>query len=507
LTDLSKPSPLTASDRPQPPLRALLLVAVAIAADLLSFGHWGLGTVLSLLLIVVASVTAARPRPRPMAGALALGVLGLLPMLEAPEEPGSVIVALFGLGMAAVLASGDWSGRVERLAGVAVRFALVAPGRLLADVVRAAIDMRVGGIKARLWKSLLLWGLPVGLGIVFVLLFSAANPLIETALRLLTPDGAKLDQAIAHGLFMAVVAAFAWPFIVPKLLTYRADAQMYGPWQPTLIGQVSGRDVALRALILFNLLFAVQTGLDLVYLWGGVKLPDGMTYADYAHRGAYPLIVTALLAGAFVLVALRPGSPTSADRLVRALVYAFIAQNVLLVISSILRLDLYVDVYGLTRLRLAAGLWMGLVALGLVLILVRIRLGRSNAWLMGSNLLAALMMLFGASVVDLDRVVAGFNLAHAVEPGTGAVPLHVAYLEELGPSIIPDLDRALADDKLAPIAPRLDVPAVRAELMALRTYMASRVQHSTDWRDWNWRAARLRDYLATNPRAPEPTRP
>ena len=68
----------------------------------------------------------------------------------------------------------------------------------------------------------------------------------------------------------------------------------------------------MRSLVLFNLLFAVQTGMDIHYLWRGAALPDGMTYAAYAHRGAYPLIVTALLAAAFVIVAMRPGSTPSA---------------------------------------------------------------------------------------------------------------------------------------------------------------------------------------------------
>ena len=44
----------------------------------------------------------------------------------------------------------------------------------------------------------------------------------------------------------------------------------------------------------FNALFAVQSVSDLAYLWGGMRLPEGLSYADYAHRGAYPLIVTAL---------------------------------------------------------------------------------------------------------------------------------------------------------------------------------------------------------------------
>ena len=61
-----------------------------------------------------------------------------------------------------------------------------------------------------------------------------------------------------------------------------------------------------RSLILFNALFALQTGLDLAYLWGGANLPDGMSHAEYAHRGAYPLIATALLAAGFVLIAMRP---------------------------------------------------------------------------------------------------------------------------------------------------------------------------------------------------------
>jgi hypothetical protein len=51
------------------------------------------------------------------------------------------------------------------------------------------------------------------------------------------------------------------------------------------------------SLIAFNALFALQNGMDLAWLWGLMPLPAGITLADYAHRGAYPLIVTALLAG------------------------------------------------------------------------------------------------------------------------------------------------------------------------------------------------------------------
>ena len=101
-----------------------------------------------------------------------------------------------------------------------------------------------------------------------------------------------------------------------------------------------------------------------------------MSYADYAHRGAYPLIVTALLAAAFVLAAMRRNGPAEGSADPR-LVYLWIGQNVLLVVSSIFRLGLYVEVYSLTELRIAAGIWMGLVAVGLVLICLRIATRKS----------------------------------------------------------------------------------------------------------------------------------
>ena len=111
-----------------------------------------------------------------------------------------------------------------------------------------------------------------------------------------------------------------------------------------------------------------------LYLWGNAELPDDISYASYAHRGAYPLILTALLAAGFVLAAMKPGGPAEQSAIIRPLVYLWVAQNVLLVASSILRLDLYVQIYLLTWWRVAAFIWMLLVAFGLLLIVARIAL-------------------------------------------------------------------------------------------------------------------------------------
>ena len=128
-----------------------------------------------------------------------------------------------------------------------------------------------------------------------------------------------------------------------------------------------------------------------------------MTYAAYAHRGAYPLIVTALLAAGFVLVAMRPGGPAEQSTVIRPLVYLWVAQNVMLVISSILRLDLYVqhlpaDLSGASPPSSGWGWWRP----GLVLIVARIALSASNGWLFGANLVALTLTLYACALVNFD---------------------------------------------------------------------------------------------------------
>ena len=233
------------------------------------------------------------------------------------------------------------------------------------------------------------------------------------------------------GVPAAAPAAFPAPHAAPPAPALAGQPAPTSPQDSAaqnLEDVLFGKAAILRALIVFNLMFAVQTVLDAAYLWGGVALPDGMTYASYAHRGAYPLIVTALLAAGFVLAAMRPGSATSGDRLIRRLVYLWVAQNIVLVVSSILRLDLYVGIYALTYWRVAAFVWMGLVAAGLVLIIARIALGKSNRWLLAANLLTLSATLYACCFVNFAALIAEYNVDHSLEMSGQGISLDVCYL-------------------------------------------------------------------------------
>jgi len=294
----------------------------------------------------------------------------------------------------------------------------------------------------------------------------------------------------AAGVILVAALSLVWPFVKvwwrPKAEVIAEVAATATTEQVQPIDAIDFFGVAtiLRSLILFNLLFAVQTVLDVTYLWGNATLPADISYAAYAHRGAYPLVLTALLAAGFVLIAMNPGGPAERSRVIRPLVYLWVAQNVLLVASSILRLDLYVQIYLLTWWRVAAFIWMLLVAFGLLLIIARIWLNRSNDWLIRANLITLTTTLYVCSLVNFATIIANYNVDHSREASGKGVTVDINYLFHLGPQALPAIERAIALRGSDPI------------LVSRRNCLVE--QHRNDlasWRAWGFRSWRLQRTL------------
>lgn len=322
----------------------------------------------------------------------------------------SFLILLASLTIALLLATDPETAGLAERARALRNFFLLGPLRFFPEA------LQVFNMSA-FTRGIALWLLPAVLSTVFVALFTAANPVIEQWVSLLNPTLIFEYVSVGRVLFWTMMLALVWPFIHVRwrqrkvATTIAADAPELAPLPPFIPAEFVpaeflGASTILRSLILFNLLFAAQSVLNGLYLWGHVALPANMTYAAYAHRGAYPLIATALLTAAFVLAAMRPGGPGEKSTVIRPLVYLWVGQNVLLVASSILRLDLYVDIYMLTYWRIAAFIWMGLVAVGLILIVARIALNRSNLWLVGANLVALTIVLYTCSLVNFDALIA-----------------------------------------------------------------------------------------------------
>lgn len=318
--------------------------------------------------------------------------------------------------------------------------------------------------------------LPLIGGAVFLALFNMANPVIAQALENLRLPMPSFFRAVFWGLLAATSWGAFRPRRLGKLLR-SADTP-----STRMAPGVTVVSVTL-SLLVFNALFALQNGLDIAFLWSSAPLPDGMTMKEYVHRGAYPLIATALLAGLFVLITLRPGTPTSQSILIRRLVVAWVIQNFFLVASSALRTLKYVDTTELTSLRIAALAWMALVALGLGLILWRLLRGKSAAWLINTNALAACLVLSVSSALDFDAYAAAWNVRHAREVGGHGEELDLCHLYGMGSAaLVP-----LADLEKRPLS-----PVFADRVHAVRQDLTNRVrrEQDKDWRAWTWRTQR-----------------
>jgi hypothetical protein len=486
---------VTASDfeiTPIPPLIApYAATAVCVAlADWLFYG-WPIGVSFAIFLGVLGVVAVVSNRVhatrRTQIVMIALFVAGLLPLIEEINVL-SVIVGVLTTGLFALLMTGreglSWQRNLFDAATIPFR----GPFQLAGDVFRARQWLKGWTPEWLRVGSLVAWVVPIGAFAIFLALFSSANPLIEYRL-------AQIDLRVLLDLldplrigFWILVICLIWPLMLRRSRK---------PWEPeprdaAIAAGPSGFDdlfgirAVSRSLILFNALFALQSGLDLTYLWGGVNLPGGMSHAEYAHRGAYPLIATALLAAGFVLIAMRPGGPAEQSRWIRPLVLLWTGQNILLVISSILRLDLYVAAFSLTYLRLAAFIWMGLVAVGLLLMVLQIWLKKPGSWLITANAAALALVLYGCCFLNAPWLIARYNVEHCREVGGAGPNLDMNYIASLGPQSLPALEAHL--DKFLGIS----VYSLAYRMNEDRNFL----HYPGNWRTWGFRTWRLERYFA-----------
>jgi hypothetical protein len=149
---------------------------------------------------------------------------------------------------------------------------------------------------------------------------------------------------------------------------------------------------------------------------------------------------------------------------------------------------------------------MGLVAVGLVLIVAKIALDRANRWLVMANLTALMLTLWGVSWLNFPAVIASFNVDHSYEMTGSGLNLDSSYMNDLGPEVIPALDRFLTQAKLGPADKFKEIEILRdnlADSVIDRDGLGKAELWPIEWQRWTWRQERLRQYIKGQVFAPE----
>ena len=479
-----------------------LLLSVALAAsagDVLFYRHqigWTVAAFLLLLLSLLLLRSSIRAH-NSLQRLLAIACGGLVAALLLEPNALNVLMSAVLLGTLAISRRGHVGGGVGAYLRRWVRLAFQPLlGPLTDALVWARWVLRHPRRRPSGVGAMALWILPIVFSAVFAGLFAIANPLFERLTHVV------LDEIIAavncFWSLLQIDRIFFWCFIAAccyALLraprrggsgrtAYSIEARRSRPFPGFSWKEAS---IVVRCLLLFNALFAVESALDLMYLWHGRELPAGFTYVEYAHRGAYPLILTALLAGLFVLVTFRQGSGTAARRDARVLVYAWIAQNILLTFSAAWRLWLLVDASLLTRWRLATAIWLLLVIAGLMSLVWKIVANRSGGWLLRTNLMMAAATLYACCFLNLDGFIADYDAVHCASLRETQVAADLRYFRNLGVEALPALRTIEKNSGNA---------LTRAAAAGMeRELSAELIMEMKDPRGWTLRRARL--YAAT----------
>jgi hypothetical protein len=389
--------------------------------------------------IAIGAIAAAVLVGRPAGLGVSLVAVALLALTVRPRDPWAIGFTLAAAALAAVATfrAAGWIAWPSLVAAAALGSLAAAGGAawwpVATGIARVARLDRGLELVARSsapspsWRTPLTGaGLAVVLLALFVPLFATADAAFAHLLGEVLPNDPLDLPAARIATWLGVIAiggGLLWAGRAPAVEPLPAAERRLGRTEST---------VPLIALVV---LFAAFVALQLTALYAGhdyVLRTAGLTYAEYAREGFAQLLAAAALTLAVIAAAARWA------RVSRPLLGALCALTLVVLASALTRLDLYMDAYGLTRLRLSAQatiLWLG----GVFALVLIVGAARRTGWLPRATvaLTASALLAFATSNPDLR--IAAHNVKR---PGI----VDERVLRELSADAAPALPCRLRDD-------------------------------------------------------------
>ena len=398
-----------------------LAIVLGLLADALFNGAaLGINVPLWLGALIGAFVLVARRGGRPIGTLLADSLaasLGLSMMIAWRSEAALQILLLAMSAGLLLLSLVTQDGLRARGVSITLFFASLGFGALSA--VRGAF-LLARSVASRTWRDrgarrqtqaigrAALIAVPLVL--TFGALFFAADAVFETWIK----SSLTIDLT-------SVAAHLAWLFggtsAVASILWCGLATEQAVPSGPRLAEERRLRSTE-TGVVLGSLasLFTVFVVIQVRYLFSGeehVQTTTGLTYAEYARRGFFELVAVAALLLPVLLAAdwarTRSWRSLTTFRVFSALLVFLL---IVVIASAFQRLRIYVDVFGLTALRLylaAILTWLAAVFLWLLWSLLK---ERREEFVVGA-VLTALIALVALVVVNPHGTIAATNLARA----------------------------------------------------------------------------------------------
>ena len=398
-------APRTMPARPREIFAALGLV---VAADLALWSGkntylGGFGAAAFFVVVPVLLLVAARARrvTLRLGATLAMFAAVAARCAFAPGI-GTVLLGLLGVFALAITMRSRTTFMTDVAASFGSTFATI-PQRLVAFAsgVRKHGATRAGTSAAHIL-------IPAALVATFVGIFALANPLIARWLGGLS----RVVSVPAPG------RVVTWAFLLfgAILLVRPAVRRSAAREAADTTGETTRGTIMLarNALVPLNVVFFLYNALDATYLWAGSP-PPGVSERQYAHEGAAWLTVALALLTVVVGVMFRgPLAHDPRGKLARILAFGWLAQGLVLALGTFRRLAIHITTSGLSNVRILGIFGTGVVALGLVLVGVKLLRRHAFVWLLRRQLDALVVALLGFCLLPTHLISARVNVSRVM---------------------------------------------------------------------------------------------
>ena len=247
----------------------------------------------------------------------------------------------------------------------------------------------------------------------------------------------------------------------------------------------SDATIVVTVLVMVNAVYILFCAIQFTYLFGGEEnirsIPD-YTYAEYARRGFFELIVVTVINLSILLIGLHlTKNDGKLDRLVLALRCLLVLCTAIMLYSAHLRLKLYEEAYGYTHARIFAHTFIAL--LFILFMLVLYKFSRRELPLVKAFAIAALLAYTTLNYVNVDAIIARKNIDRYFE--TGKIDLD--YLQELSYDAIPELARLHSDDDGDMAGKKIGIYLLNKQ---------AELHSKSSWQSYNFSKARAKRFLS-----------
>ncbi len=339
--------------------------------------------------------------------------------------------------------------------------------------------------KRRKRQIKLFFGISISLiiSLVFFFLYRGSNPLFNDLTKQIN---------------------FEWLNIKVLLFTFLGFLIIYGLIKIRTIGFVSDQDkkylkdiiniqneaeeselkyksiIAISLFAILNVMLLLINILDINQIFINQTLPQGITLSSFVHQAVWNIVFSIIIASLLIMWFFKDELNFNAfGNKVKFLVYAWIIQSILMIVSAIIRNYWYIQEFQLTYLRIGVFTFLLLSIIGLIHTYLKVS-KRKSAWkLVSNNFETWFLILALSSCFNWDKMITNYNINHAKAGKT----LDKYYLIELSNANIPELIELnnLRYSTLQIKSPR------NTEPLHYKLFIANEILKTRTWQSFNLR--------------------